>query len=172
MRKTWFPFLIFIWLAIQCTAAEITSLSHVFKLNRGLLDRDEDGFADTVALCIVIPDTPTVYELAAASEIAARANLESLVVDFSLVKTESEFITLSCPVHPILIGSNLGPIKVWAEKKKLGSFSDQKRSGPGFSVLRQRPEWRGPCGRLPGSVTAHGPCLFPSMALFLGNLGS
>jgi len=129
MRKTWFPFLIFIWLAIQCTAAEITSLSHVFKLNRGLLDRDEDGFADTVALCIVIPDTPTVYELAAASDIAARANLESLVVDFSLVKTESEFDTVLSPVHSILIGSNLDIVKTWAEKKNIRLSQIKKDQG-------------------------------------------
>ena len=117
MRKTWFVLCFFIWLAVNCAASEILSLAHVFQLHRGLLDKDDDGFADKIALCIVVPDAPTPYERMAASEIAARANLESLVVDFTLVKTESEFHKLSSPVHPILIGQNLDKVKKWAEGK-------------------------------------------------------
>lgn len=119
MRKTWFVLWIFIWLTVNCTASQIMSLTHVFQLHRGLLDEDEDGFADKIALCIVIPDAPNPYERAAASEIAARANMESLVVDFTLIKTESEFRKLSSPAHPILIGQNLEQVKKWAEGKSM-----------------------------------------------------
>jgi len=90
VRKTWFVVWVFILLAVNSAASEIMSLTHVFQLHRGLLDKDDDGFADKIALCIVIPDAPTPYERLAASEIAARANLESLVVDFTLVKIATE----------------------------------------------------------------------------------
>ena len=119
MRKTWFVVWVFILLAVNSAASEIMSLTHVFQLHRGLLDKDDDGFADKIALCIVIPDAPTPYERLAASEIAARANLESLVVDFTLVKTESEFHKLSSPFHPILIGQNLDKVKKWADEKNI-----------------------------------------------------
>jgi len=104
---------------MNCAASQIMSLTHVFQIHKGLLDKDKDGFADKIALCIVIPDAPTPYERAAASEIAARANLESLVVDFTLIKTESEFHKSSSPAHPILIGQNLDQVKKWAEEKNM-----------------------------------------------------
>jgi hypothetical protein len=119
MRKIWFVLWMFIGLAVNCVAFEITSLAHVFQLQKGLVDKDKDGFADKIAFCIVIPDAPTPYERAAASEIAARANLESLVVDFNLIKTESEFRKPSSPPQPILIGQNLGQVKKWAEEIKM-----------------------------------------------------
>ncbi len=117
MRKIWFVLWVFVWLSANSTASEIMSLTHVFHLQKTLLDNDVDGFADKIALCIVIPDVPTPYERAAAAEIAARANMESLVVDFDLIKTETEFRRLSAPVHPILIGPNLNSVKKWAEGK-------------------------------------------------------
>lgn len=117
MRKPLILLWVFIWLAVNCAASEIMSLSHVFQLHRGLLDKDEDGFADKIAICIVIPDSPTSYERVAAAEIAARANLECLVVDFSLIKTESDYHKLSAPAHPIFIGQNLDQVKKWAAEK-------------------------------------------------------
>jgi hypothetical protein len=119
MRKIGFVFWLFIWLIGNGAASEIKSFTHIFQLHGGLLDKDADGFADKIDFCIVIPDAPTPHERAAASEIAARANLESLVVDFTLVKTESEFQRLSSPVHPIFIGQNLKEVKKWAEGKNV-----------------------------------------------------
>ena len=129
MRKTWFVLWVLIWLAVNGAASEIMSLAHVFQLHSGLLDKDDDGFADKIALCIVIPDAPTPYERVVASEIAARANLESLVVDFTLVKTESEFHKLSSPVHPILIGQNLDKVKKWAAEKNIPLSMIKKDQG-------------------------------------------
>jgi hypothetical protein len=94
MKKRVFILMI-IWFALNCAGAEIKSLSDVFYLGKGILDQDEDGFADRIALCIVIPDEASAFEIAAASDIAARANFDSLVVDFSLVKKESEFDKIS-----------------------------------------------------------------------------
>ncbi len=117
MKKRTF-ILTFIWLSLNCAGAELTSLSNVFHLGNGILDLDKDGFADKVAICVVIPDDPSAIEIAAASDIAARANFDSLVVDFSLVKQESEFNASSNPGFPILIGPNLEAVQRWAAREK------------------------------------------------------
>ena len=141
MKRKIFILMFFLWFAIYCAGTEITSLSEVFHPGKGILDRDKDGFADRIALCVVIPDEPSAYEIAAASEIAARANFDSLVVDFSLVKRESEFAGISSDTYPILIGSKLKAAKKWAEQEnyspdRLGKnqgivslFSDGSHSG-------------------------------------------
>ncbi|MGD9345162.1 MAG: M14 family zinc carboxypeptidase [Candidatus Aminicenantes bacterium] len=100
----------------------IDSLSHLFLPGKGIQDADNDTFADRISLCIIIPDDPKPHELALASDIAARANLESLVVDLSLVKKESEIREKTIPSLPVLIGSNTR----WAgglEKKGLLNLS-------------------------------------------------
>jgi hypothetical protein len=109
--------------------AETASLSDAFRLGKGILDKDGDGFADSVALCIVIPDEPTAFEIAAASDIAARANFDSLVIDFSLVKKESEFQKNPSSAFPILLGSNLDLVKKWAEKQQISLDRLEKNQG-------------------------------------------
>ncbi|GAJ12493.1 unnamed protein product, partial [marine sediment metagenome] len=99
--------------------AKISSLSQVFLLGHGLKDLDEDNFADRVALQIIIPDNPTAYELALASDIASRANFESLVIDFSLVKRESEMGKWENLENPIFIGTRIKEIQKLAAKKKI-----------------------------------------------------
>lgn len=125
MLKKSIPIFLFLWLALTCSGAEIKSLGDVFSLGKGIQDQDKDGYADKVALCIVIPDRPSVYESAAASDIAARANFESLVVDFTLVKGESEFRDLPDPVYPIFIGSNLKKASDWAKQAQIRLGKDQ-----------------------------------------------
>ena len=88
-------------------AGEMGSLSHLFLLGRSLKDTDGDGLADRIALTIVIPDNPSSSELALASDIAARANFESLAQDFGLIKRESEVPSLDRVENPILIGTNV-----------------------------------------------------------------
>jgi hypothetical protein len=121
--------------------AEFENLTDVFSLGKGLLDQDNDGLADSVALVIVIPDKPSASEIAVASDIAARANFNSLVVDFSLVKTETEFHKSPSSTYPILIGSNLEAVKKWAARENfsldemdkyqgmVATFSNQTQSG-------------------------------------------
>jgi hypothetical protein len=87
--------------------AETTSLSQIFLLGKGIKDLDKDNLGEKVSLRIIIPDNPTACELAVAGDIAARANLESLVIDFSLVKKESEVKSIQNLENPILIGTNL-----------------------------------------------------------------
>ncbi|UCE40960.1 MAG: hypothetical protein JSV17_16190 [Candidatus Aminicenantes bacterium] len=128
MKKSVFV-LMMIWFAFSSEGAEIESLSDVFNLGKGILDQDKDGFADKVALCIVIPDEPSACEIAAASDIAARANFDSLVVDFSLVKKESELNKIPSSIYPILLGSNLDAVKKWSAQEKLSLDKLDKDQG-------------------------------------------
>ncbi|MCX6565214.1 MAG: M14 family metallopeptidase [Candidatus Aminicenantes bacterium] len=110
-----FKKIVFIGLILLATAypiaAEIGSLSQVFLLGHGVKDTDGDGWADRVAVTIVIPDSPTAAELILAADIAARANLESLAQDPSLVKRESEISNITEVESPILIGPNIKWLK-------------------------------------------------------------
>jgi hypothetical protein len=83
---------------------KIDSLSQIFLAGKGIIDTDKDELPDQISLCIVIPDDPNPYELALAADIAARVNLESLVVDLSLVKKESEVLEQTSSRFPVLIG--------------------------------------------------------------------
>lgn len=94
-------------IAFGAAWAEIGSLTHLFLLGKGIKDADGDGLADKISLCLVIPDNPSAAELAVASDIAARANFESLAQDFSLVKRESEVPDIERADNPILIGTNV-----------------------------------------------------------------
>ena len=115
-------------------SVDIDSLSRVFQLGGGLLDRDGDSLAETIALRIIIPDFPTAEELAIASDIAARANLESLVIDFGLVQRESDMLTKEIPKGIyILIGTNLNLVKTLGLNTKLNL--DNLKSHQGFISL-------------------------------------
>ncbi|MGD8535102.1 MAG: M14 family metallopeptidase [Candidatus Aminicenantes bacterium] len=117
MRKRSLFFLILILFLTQSGTSEIASLSEIFHLGKGIRDLDNDNLGDKVALNIILPDTPSPYEIAAAGDIAARANLESLVVDFSLVKKESEVKDMLSLENAVLIGPHLEWIK---KMKKAG----------------------------------------------------
>jgi len=120
MRKSGFLIMICLLYCLPLASADIDSLSQIFQLSRGLLDRDGDTYAETIALRIIIPDLPTAEQLAVASDIAARANLESLVIDFGLVQKESDMLTEENPKRTsILIGTNLYLVKTLVKNKKL-----------------------------------------------------
>lgn len=124
--------LIFFTLFILCLhngTAEFTCLSEIFLLGRGIRDLDGDQLAEKISLQIIMPDTPSAYELSVASDIAARANLESLVVDFSLLKKESEVKNRKTLNNPILIGTNLSWIKELEREKKINLSSLEHNQG-------------------------------------------
>ncbi len=91
---------------------DINSLSDVFTPGKGLLDKDGDGFPDGIGLYLIIPEDASAYEVISASDIAARANLESLVVDMDLLSRKASPVfdkrADSCPV---IISHNLSWIK-------------------------------------------------------------
>jgi hypothetical protein len=94
-------------LSVHAGEAELSSLSQLYSLGKTIQDLDGDGHGERIFLSIIIPDSPTACELAVASDIAARANLESLAQDFALVRRESEVKSWEGLPNPILIGSNL-----------------------------------------------------------------
>lgn len=99
---------------------EIDSLSQILLTGKGIKDTDKDTFADKISLCMIIPDNPNPYELALASDIAARVNLESLVVDLFLVKKESETREKMPSIFPVLIGRQTK----WAKRLERQSILD------------------------------------------------
>ena len=107
MMKKGLVLAILFLLSVQAGQAELSSLSHLYSLGKTIQDLDGDGLGERIYLSIVIPDNPTAGELALASDIAARANLESLAQDFALVHRESEVERWESLPNPILIGSNL-----------------------------------------------------------------
>jgi hypothetical protein len=119
MRKRNLILLALLLFLAQSGAAKISSLSEIFHMGKGIKDLDGDHFGDKVVLDIIIPDSASAYEIAAAGDIAARANLESLVVDFSLVKRESEIKDILDLEIPVLIGSNLKWLKKMEKAGKI-----------------------------------------------------
>ncbi len=119
MRKKCFFFIIFFNLCLYAGAVEISCLSEIFLMGKGIQDSDGDNLADKVSLQIVIPDSPSVYELAVAADMAARANLESLALDFLIVRKESEIQKLPGLENLILIGNNLKFVKKMQKKEGL-----------------------------------------------------
>ncbi|MEE9501405.1 MAG: M14 family zinc carboxypeptidase [Candidatus Aminicenantaceae bacterium] len=99
---------------------EIDSLSQILLTGKGIKDTDKDTFADKISLCMIIPDNPNPYEIALASDIAARVNLESLVVDLFLVKKESETREKMPSIFPVLIGRQTK----WAKRLERQSILD------------------------------------------------
>jgi hypothetical protein len=116
MRKKCFFIFILLNLCLYTGFAEISSLAEIFLLGKGIQDSDRDNLGDKVSLQFIIPDSPSVYELAVAADMAARANLESLALDFFIVKKESEIEKLQGLENPIFIGNNLKFIKELQKK--------------------------------------------------------
>ncbi|MCJ7581205.1 MAG: hypothetical protein MUP98_11810, partial [Candidatus Aminicenantes bacterium] len=140
MKKRGFLILLCLVYCLPLAAAEINSLSQIFQLGRGLLDLDGDSHAEKIALRIIIPDLPTAEELAVASDIAARANLESLAVDFGLVQKESQMLSeKDTQVISILIGTNLNFVKTLNKKKSL-NFDNLGSDQGIISLLSQNGE--------------------------------
>ncbi len=85
--------------AVLLSGADITSLSQVFQLGHGIEDRDGDGFADRIALYLVVSEEAGSHIAAAAEDIAARVNLESLAGHFDLITRESSVRKEGIPVR-------------------------------------------------------------------------
>ncbi len=117
MRNKGLFFFFLIAFCLHSGTAEISSLSQIFLLGKGIKDLDGDKLGERISLHIIIPDTPKACELVVAGDIAARVNLESLAVDFSLIKRESEVKRIQDLENPILIGENLKWIKTLKKSK-------------------------------------------------------
>lgn len=108
---------------------ELSSLSQILLPGKGIKDTDMDTLADRISLCIIIPDHPNPHEIALASDIAARINLESLVVDLSLVKKESEIQEKKISRFPILIGRRTKWVKRLEQQGSLEATSLSEHQG-------------------------------------------
>ncbi len=133
MRKKFFFFFVFFNLCLCAGVAKISCLSEIFLLGKGIQDTDGDNLADKVSLQIIIPDSPSVYELAVAADMAARASLESLALDFFIVRKESEIQKLPGLENSIFIGSNLKFVK--KRQKKEEPISSKLKSYQGLVSL-------------------------------------
>lgn len=117
MRKKPIFFLALSLVLLQTGLADTSSLSHPFLLGNWIKDLDKDGFGEKVSFRIIISDNPSAHEVALAADIVARANLESLAVDFSLILKESEVKDIEELENPVLIGGNLKWIRKLQKEK-------------------------------------------------------
>lgn len=68
---------------VDATAA----LDHVYRTGAFLQDRNGDQFVDFVAASLVLGESPSVDEVAAASDVAARFGFETMAMDLPLRRT-------------------------------------------------------------------------------------
>ncbi len=121
----------------QAAWTDVDSLSRIFVPGRAVLDLDGDGFPEKPALTVIIPDKPTAGELALAADIAARANFESLAVEFGLVRHESEVSGDPSLPFPILIGASLGGVRQALKEGGVDPASLGPNQGRVFLVSRK-----------------------------------
>ena len=98
--------------------SELSSLSHLYAQGKTIQDLDGDGHGEKIVMSVIIPDNPSASEIALASDIAARVNLESLAQDFAIVRRESEVASWESLPNPILIGADLRWTKDIAKDRK------------------------------------------------------
>jgi hypothetical protein len=88
----------------------VAGLSTMWSLNTGLIrDTNGDGLADAVAARIVVPAAPTVREIQAASNIAARLGFETTALTMPLVDGDGD--QPAAGTVPILLGGNNAVVK-------------------------------------------------------------
>jgi hypothetical protein len=121
----------------QIGLADADSLSRIFLPGRAILDLDGDGFPEKPALTIILADRATTGELALAADIAARANFESLAIDFGLVRRESELTGASPLALPVLIGQNLAWSREAMKERGLDPASLAANQGRIFLFTRK-----------------------------------
>ena len=121
----------------QTAWADLGSLSRIFVPGRAVLDLDGDGFPEKPVLTVVIPDKPTAGELALAADIAARANFESLAIEFGLVRRESEIAGDTPLPFPVFIGNNLSWVREALKEAGSAPVSLAPNQGRVFLVSRK-----------------------------------
>jgi hypothetical protein len=117
--KTFSLALLTIALAGLPAAADIGSLSHLFRPGRTLADADGDGLIDRAVLTIIIPNAPTSTELILAGDIAARANMESLVQNFGFIRREDDVPDIDKVENAVILGANVGWLREAIEDKDI-----------------------------------------------------
>ena len=139
----------------------LLSLSQVMRPGLGLLDSDGDHWPDKIAWRIILPENPSAAELAAAADVAARFNFESLAVNMNLV--------FSSPVDSPRPSSFL-PIYLEIVASENTSLSPPP--GKNLSIRSSRLSPNSRPGHLRRDAPSGLPGLFPALALPLGNLGA
>lgn len=106
-KKRWPAVIIFFIILNTSLFPQVKSLSEVYKTGKTLLDTDGDSLPDRIAARIILPSKPSAWEIAAAGDIAARFNFESLALDFSLVDQNIESASSLKDILLIQIGVNI-----------------------------------------------------------------
>ncbi|MFW6160008.1 MAG: M14 family metallopeptidase [Acidobacteriota bacterium] len=106
-KKNWLATLIFLTILNPCLYSQVRSLADIYKTGKILLDTDGDSWPDRIATRIILPPQPSAWEIAAAGDIAARFNFESLALDFTLVRLTTDSPFSQKDVLSIQIGVNL-----------------------------------------------------------------
>ena len=114
--------LAFVVLAARISAQVETSvltLDSVFDKGAILEDRNGDGIVDFVDTRIVVPESPSVSDMMAAAEVAARLGYETTATDLPLVVKDSQREPGSVGSPVILIGRRNTWVRRLAEEGRI-----------------------------------------------------
>src|SRR5262249_15133712 len=85
--------------------AELTGLSSIYTLAAGAVrDTNGDGLADSVAARVIVPAEPTVEDIQAAANVAARLGSETTALTLPIVLRAPDVTQGPSIALPILIG--------------------------------------------------------------------
>jgi len=118
--------------AAVLSAPRLDRLGSVFELARGAVrDTNADGLADTVAARVIVPATPAIEDIEAATNIAARLGYETTALTLPLVLRDDQVADLTAIALPIFVGRENTFVKTMAEKGAI----DLKALAPGQGLL-------------------------------------
>jgi hypothetical protein len=94
-------------------------------------DTNADGLADSVAARVIVPSTPTIADLEAATNLAARLGYETTALTLPLVVHDSEITQPASVGVPILVGRENRFVKTLADARTI----DLKSLTPGQGLV-------------------------------------
>ncbi|HXH06931.1 MAG TPA: hypothetical protein VNI83_10110 [Vicinamibacterales bacterium] len=92
--------------SVAARRTSLPGLAAFFDLDTGFVrDTNGDGLADAVSARIILPADPTLEEVQASANLAARLGFETTALDLPLVLRDNEVTAPSAIDVPVLVGS-------------------------------------------------------------------
>ncbi|MCX6544037.1 MAG: M14 family zinc carboxypeptidase [Acidobacteria bacterium] len=118
--------------AVGARAPELERLGSLFDLARGAVrDTNADGLADSVVARVIVPATPAIEDIEAATNIAGRLGFETTAMTLPLVVRDDQVADASAIDLPIFVGRDNAFVKKLAEAGAI----DLKALKPGQGLV-------------------------------------